>query len=329
MENLIKCPVCQNAHGGKIEQPHQGNVYCLECTVCGRYKLSFEGYEDELGPESGHSREWTRIRRAALSHALRTRKEFPLDTERLPVLDNMGLEEFRRSEKGLPVKLQQADNIIRYIGDHERKTGMELENPPIEFYAIIGAPGPNSACRLAIELAARGLLKLTDASTFDGPEFLKTSLTLDGWERWEKGRAGKIDSKTGFMAMQFGESALEQFLKDVIRPAVEAIPGYALSRVDDRPKAGIIDVILRQAIRESAFVIADLSHANNGAYWEAGYADGLGKPVIYICEKSKWAENRTHFDTNHCTTIIYEKENSDEFTMQLIATIKNTLDQFA
>ena len=43
-------------------------------------------------------------------------------------------------------------------------------------------------------------------------------------------------------------------------------------------------------IRDAKFVIADLTHDNNGAYWEAGYAEGLGKPVIYICEKetSPW-----------------------------------------
>ena len=38
-------------------------------------------------------------------------------------------------------------------------------------------------------------------------------------------------------------------------------------------------------VRDAAFVISDLTHDNSGAYWEAGYAEGLGKPVIYICEE--------------------------------------------
>jgi len=35
---------------------------------------------------------------------------------------------------------------------------------------------------------------------------------------------------------------------------------------------------------------------NPGAYWEAGYAEGLGKPVIYTCEEAKFVE-ASHFDT--------------------------------
>ena len=27
------------------------------------------------------------------------------------------------------------------------------------------------------------------------------------------------------------------------------------------------------------------THGDPGAYWEAGFAEGLGKPVIYTCEK--------------------------------------------
>ena len=33
-------------------------------------------------------------------------------------------------------------------------------------------------------------------------------------------------------------------------------------------------------------MISDLSHGNYGAYWEAGFAEGLGKAVIYTCERT-------------------------------------------
>ena len=47
------------------------------------------------------------------------------------------------------------------------------------------------------------------------------------------------------------------------------------------------------SIRDAKFVIVDLTHDNHGAYWEAGYAEGLGKPVIYVCKKDKF-ETRVH-----------------------------------
>ncbi len=60
-------------------------------------------------------------------------------------------------------------------------------------------------------------------------------------------------------------------------------------------------------------MIAELSHDNSGAYWEAGYAEGLGKPVIYICEQKKFDEKGTHFDTNHCTTVFWDRDNDKGF----------------
>jgi nucleoside 2-deoxyribosyltransferase len=73
-------------------------------------------------------------------------------------------------------------------------------------------------------------------------------------------------------------------------------------------------------------IIADLTHDNNGAYWEAGYAEGLGKPVIYFCDKSKFDNPPTkpHFDTNHHTTVLWNKEKVEESIEDLKSTIKAT-----
>lgn len=92
--------------------------------------------------------------------------------------------------------------------------------------------------------------------------------------------------------------------------------------------AGVIDNIMREKIRDAAFVLVDLTHDNSGAYWEAGYAEGLGKPVVYLCEREKFSESRTHFDTNHCTTVIWSDTAIDNFKEQLIATLRRSLNLF-
>ncbi len=94
----------------------------------------------------------------------------------------------------------------------------------------------------------------------------------------------------------------------------------------DVAQAGVIDNIMRDQIRNSAFVIVDLTHDNSGAYWEAGYAEGLGKPVVYICERTKFQEASTHFDTNHCTTVPWSSGDPDGFRRELIATLRRSLD---
>ena len=99
----------------------------------------------------------------------------------------------------------------------------------------------------------------------------------------------------------------------------------------DGQPAGSIDDQLRVALRTSRFVIADLTRDNNGAYWEAGFAEGLGRPVIYTCRKNEWdqrdqpSELKVHFDTNHHLTVIWDPENLQDAATRLTATIRNTL----
>lgn len=128
--------------------------------------------------------------------------------------------------------------------------------------------------------------------------------------------------------MKFGDAALDPFVAQVVKPTVKTGIGYDLIDMRDVARAGIIDNIMRSQIRDSAFVIVDLTHDNSGAYWEAGYAEGLGKPVIYICEKGKFQDAKTHFDTNHCTTVIWSADNADDFGRELVATLRRSLNLF-
>jgi hypothetical protein len=73
------------------------------------------------------------------------------------------------------------------------------------------------------------------------------------------------------------------------------------------------------------FLIADLSHGNPGAYWEAGFAEGLNLPVIYTCEAGAWSKSKTHFDTNHMATIIWNETELDQAGKALTAMIRATL----
>ena len=126
--------------------------------------------------------------------------------------------------------------------------------------------------------------------------------------------------------MKFKDPVLDPFVRDVVKPAVKKGIGYDLVDMRDVAQAGIIDDIMRVQIRDSAFVIADLTHDNHGAYWEAGYAEGLGKPVIYICERTKFKRDGSHFDTNHCTTVPWSSDDPEGFGKELIATLRRSLD---
>jgi nucleoside 2-deoxyribosyltransferase len=129
--------------------------------------------------------------------------------------------------------------------------------------------------------------------------------------------------------MEFHDNILDPFVKDVLKPHVKEKLKIDVVDMRDSSKAGIIDNIMRERIRDAKFVLVDLTHENAGAYWEAGYAEGLGKPVIYLCEQTKFDEKKTHFDTNHCTTVMWSKDGDNQkFKDELIATLRRSLNLF-
>ena len=212
----------------------------------------------------------------------------------------------------------QAMNVIREIGDKISQTGEPIHQYPVS---------DKFSVQLIEELTERGIVKIASfVRTLDGTAFMGVNLTLDGWKQYEAEKRGDIQGNYGFLAMKFGDRELDSFIKNTVKPAVKNGLGYDLVDMRNVARAGIIDNVMRVEIRNSAFVIADLTHDNLGAYWEAGYAEGLGKAVIYICEKEKFERQNTHFDTNHCTTVLWSTGDEKEFCDQLIATLRRSLD---
>ena len=83
--------------------------------------------------------------------------------------------------------------------------------------------------------------------------------------------------------------------------------GFIPLRIDDESFNGRIGDEIVAKIRQSKFIVADFTagffesgnpesyQARGGAYWEAGFAAGLGLDVIYTCQENQ-LEN-IHFDT--------------------------------
>ena len=146
-------------------------------------------------------------------------------------------------------------------------------------------------------------------------------LTPKGWE--EVQRPGSIDSTTAFVAMWFDYSLTPAYT-DGIRPAIEDDCGYRAMRVDleETNNDDVVDEILAQ-ITGSQFVIADATGHRQAVYFEAGFAKGLGIPVIWTCNKSDFTEKRT-FDTEHYNHILWT--DPTELRKKLANRIKNSID---
>lgn len=115
-------------------------------------------------------------------------------------------------------------------------------------------------------------------------------------------------SRQGFVAMWFDKSLDEAFEKG-FKQAIKAA-GYEAYRVDQDEYLGKIDDQIIAAIRQSRFVVADFTCSAEGArgnvYYEAGFAQGLGIPVIFTCRDDEGWKEKIHFDTSHINHLVWK-----------------------
>ena len=97
--------------------------------------------------------------------------------------------------------------------------------------------------------------------------------------------------------------------------------------MDSNPKAGLIDNKIRLDIQTARFVVADLTNRNPGVYMEAGYAEGLGRPVFFMCSKKQWDEDKSsvHFDAAHHLIIFWDSKDPKQVCNELTTAIQATL----
>ena len=224
-----------------------------------------------------------------------------------------------------PSPTKQLDELILWVGDNQPSPNEAATSTYWSLSAWVGTkltPG-KGVSNLVWLLHQPKFKELAEFTQLD-PENVEMRLTMAGWVRYHDLRQAKNESSVAFMAMKFNQPELDQVIRECIAPAVERA-GFVLRTLTDGQPAGLIDDQMRTALRTCRFVISDLTHGSHGAYWEAGFGEGLGKPVIYTCRKLEWGNNSSHFDTNHLVTIVWDPQDLQRAGQSLTATIRATL----
>lgn len=155
-------------------------------------------------------------------------------------------------------------------------------------------------------LVEMGYLTGKFTKTKDGESFSDISLTFQGFEQVVSLQENGEKSKNCFIAMSFSDDVTE--IRKAIKEVLEET-GYQPILVDEihyDSDLTINDAIIKN-IRKSKFLIADFTNQKHGVYFEAGFALGLKRPVIYTCSEDDF--KNTHFDTNHYPHIVYSDLN--------------------
>ena len=160
------------------------------------------------------------------------------------------------------------------------------------------------------------------------------TLTLLGIQQAEQSEREHGTSNTCFVAMWFSNE-LDNVYINAIKPAIEdkAFYDYVAVQVGKKEHNNDITDEIIAGIRSCHFMIADMTGYRGGVYFEAGFAKGLGKPVIFTCRKDwfegndgkdgKPVKEKVHFDINHQNIIVWETE--DELKKRIVDRIRATI----
>jgi hypothetical protein len=132
----------------------------------------------------------------------------------------------------------------------------------------------------------------------------EVTITSAGWDYLDKYTLDLEEKTQVFVAMSFS-TQMGPLWKNAIKLAINQA-GYTPYRIGEEPHADRIDVKIMAEIKNSGFVVADVTEQKQGVYFEAGYALGLGLPVIWCVQKEDLKQ--IHFDTRQYNHIVYKNE---------------------
>lgn len=275
-----------------IEQSNGGERLSVTCRRCGgpfTITRTAAGRIEKEGVGPG------------LSAWIRDRLDSGLDVPEIDSDTLIGIEAaiptYKVSEKQL--------RLLRALESRTKFPGEELDVTPAVDYPLAWAAGEREFRYLLRSLIERGLLRRTvsPADPDDSPVYT-LEITAAGWAFLDEHARPSVLSDQAFVAMSFADD-LKPAWENGIRPALVKA-GFRPYRVDSEPHIERIDLKIITEIKNSRFLVADVTLQRPGVYFEAGYALGLGIPVFW-CVRRDDLES-VHFDTRQYNHIVWETE---------------------
>ena len=341
----MRCHFCRTNVTEYSDKKYGATSTAYHCPICGEIRLTREAADDFEGER------FTEFQEKIISIVFRNEYE---RRNKKPSKTPAALEDLHRfvseyrplsSLEKLDYSLLKLENASDFIG-HSVRVNSEVDYPffhcvdPIELKHI-----------LAFLLNNRFIssFKGYDRETYtqyDVDQISHFFIDHKGYERLKELQG--IDSNIGFVAMWFNPEMITVY-EQAIQPAIEYVeegasePRFRAVRVDNVEHVNDINDEIIAQIRRSKFMVCDLTGYRGGVYFEAGFAYGLGIPVIYTCRKDWCDEDQlmddagnvveflkdsngtsvpvkkegVHFDLAHRNRIEWEIDKLDDFKVKL------------
>ena len=304
-EKLCECPVCGVEADVYLEnKEYQGKLYSIiKCDRCG-----FVGY-----PENSDDEDELLTGRSPTNFELAGYLYETKENNKVFYITPENLEDVADSPILPKTPTEHLDKICLNLynkGGYNYLRGVKVNCVPLSIgYAEF---------QLELDAMFQALIDqklvriVTDSILGDEPEDIPYyCLTHEGLKYAESLINSNKESTRVFIAMKFNDE-MRNICKKAIKPACKKM-GFVASTVDEEEYLGDITDRIISSIKTSRFVIADFTYNNQGVYYEAGYAKGLGIPVIKTCKKEwfdgvdeKGNKNKLHFDIEHDNLILWK-----------------------
>lgn len=346
MSEEKECFVCKTMSYNQLDMDSYLSFFV--CPICGRYELSF--FEDRIPFNKNHLASYLAYHRYSNDSAIEYRYNTMLSKEKC--------DEYKRdfesgkNTHGLPVHMDndiveswyprtfadRIDYILLYLNKRMHHVGQQISLSLQELISMLfvdryeidvnkyshkygnSEERKEEDCVYEVEymlryLSQAGYIEYTEGPTTE--DATDITLTPVGYKRVDELQKNSSYGRSVLVAMKFGDDTVK--LREAIRKGITDAD-YIAVFIDEVQHNDFITPELLKHIRDSKFVVVDLTHQNNGAYFEEGYAMGIGKPVIQLCQM----DTRLHFDIAQKNTIMWDVE--DDIPERLTNRINATID---
>jgi nucleoside 2-deoxyribosyltransferase len=297
------CWVC----GGEFAEPwpHGGEWIRVDCNACGKYDITQTLYFSQFPP--GDSERY-RVSFHLLQRTLNGGEPPGLTSDLFP--------QFYAQIPPAPPTHEKVGILLLSLARLNQTAGGRIVFDSYRQYSLACARDMGE-----VEFFIQGLKDAGYIKSIDPIKAKSFMITHAGWaEAARLAAVSVIASKRCFAALRFNKEMLAVY-DLAIAPAIAAA-GYE-PRIANRPTHNDqIDAHIVAEIKGSRFLVADVTYGAAGVYFEAGYAIGLGRPVIWMCRRDRKPED-VHFDTQQYNHILWDSPEHlrAELTDRIVATI--------
>lgn len=283
MISHVPCPICFFQYVA-VETVPGSTRTTVRCRRCGEFILnpSVESSLEALTEHGNH--------RYLLSAVLRESSErghaLELTTYNVPDLIS--------AARAPQDPFEAIDRLLLHLFDKAETPTASVEIYPDQDYPLVYARDGQEFARYLSKAEGLGYIERQDFG-------VNVQLDLKGWERIAELRRTRTVSDQAFVAMWFAPEMLDAW-EAGIKPALQAT-GYRPVRLDMEEHNEKVDDRIIAEIRRSGLVVADFSGDRSNVYFEAGFALGLGIPVIWTCRAQD--VEKLHFDTRQYNYIAW------------------------